>query len=188
MFFNLKDGQPSDECLLFRKITFGDEAAFREIVYRYSPRLISFLIKITKTRYSAEEILQEVFLKLWENRTTLKVDNLGGWLHRVASNLAYNYLKRKALEDRLLSSLKNKSYNHLNEVEQRMDSKEHQRLIYKAVEQLPNQQRKVYQLSLQEGMSRKEIADSMSISPNTVKNHQVKALKFIRNFLSQTTL
>lgn len=184
----MKDGQSSDECLLFREITFGDEAAFREVVFRYSPILMPFLINITKTRYSAEEIMQEVFLKLWENRSTLKVDNLGGWLHRVASNLAYNYLKRKALDHRLLSSLKSQSSNYISEIEQQIDSKEHQQLVYKAVEQLPNQQRKVYQLSLQEGKSRKEIADSMSISPNTVKNHQVKALKFIRNFLTRTTL
>ena len=177
-----------DEHHLFMRVASGDEMAFREVVHHYSPKILSFIFSITKTRHTAEEIMQEVFLKLWQKREVLEIDNPGGWLHRVASNLAYNYLKRQALEGRLLSSLKNKPANLFSEIDQQLDYKESKELIYKALSQLPDQQRKVYQLSLQEGLSRKEIADLLQISPHTVKNHRAKALQFIKNFLGRTTL
>jgi RNA polymerase sigma-70 factor (ECF subfamily) len=131
----------------------------------------------------AEEIMQEVLLRLWQNRESVEVDNLGGWLYRVASNLAYSYLKREALNGRLLSSLKKKQANQFSEIDQQMDYKECNELIHKALSQLPDQQRKVYQLSLQEGMSRKKVAELLNISPNTVKNHLTRALQSLRHFL-----
>jgi RNA polymerase sigma-70 factor (ECF subfamily) len=177
-----------DEYFLFQRVTLGDEEAFREVVYYYSPKLISFLFSITKTMHIAEEIMQEAFLRLWQNRENVETDNLGGWLYRVASNLAYSYLKREALNDRLLSSLKKKQENQFSEIDQQMDYKECNELIHKALSQLPDQQRKVYQLSLQEGMSRKEVADVLNISPNTVRNHLTRALQFLRHFLSHATI
>jgi RNA polymerase sigma-70 factor (ECF subfamily) len=139
--------------------------------------------------HTAEEIMQEVFLRLWQNRENVEADNLGGWLYRVASNLAYSYLKREALNGRLLSSLKKKRQgNQFSEIDEQMDYKECNELIYKALNQLPDQQRKVYQLSLQEGMSRKEVAEVLNISPNTVRNHLTRALQFLRHFLSHATV
>jgi RNA polymerase sigma-70 factor (ECF subfamily) len=177
-----------DEQFLFQRITLGDEEAFRKVVYYYSPKLISFLFSITKARHIAEEIMQEVFLRLWQNKNRIEADNLGGWLYRVASNLAYSYLKREALNGRLLNSLKKKQAIRFSEIDQQMDYKECRELIYKALSQLPYQQRKVYQLSLQEGMSRKEVADILNISPNTVRNHLTRALQFLRHFLSHATI
>mgnify|MGYP001121110909 CR=1 FL=1 len=188
MLSDLKNNRSYDEYLLFQRVTLGDEEAFREVVYYYSPKLISFLFSITKTMHIAEEIMQEVLLRLWKNRERIEADNLGGWLYRVASNLAYSYLKREALNGRLLSSLKKKQKNQFSEIDQQMDYKECNELIYKALNQLPDQQRKVYQLSLQEGMSRKEIAEVLNISPNTVKNHLTRALQFLRHFLSHVTV
>jgi len=184
----LNNNHSYDEYLLFQRITWGDEEAFREVVYYYSPKLISFLFSITKTRHTAEEIMQEVFLRLWQNRESVEAGNLGGWLYRVASNLAYSYLKREALNGRLLSSLNKKQANQFSEIDQQMDYKECRELIHKALNQLPDQQRKVYQLSLQEGMSRKEVAELLNISPNTVKNHLSRALQFLRHFLSHANI
>ena len=189
MLSDLNNNHSCDEYLLFQRVTLGDEEAFREVVYYYSPKLISFLFSITKTMHTAEEIMQEVFLRLWQNRENVEADNLGGWLYRVASNLAYSYLKREALNGRLLSSLKKKRQgNQFSEIDEQMDYKECNELIYKALNQLPDQQRKVYQLSLQEGMSRKEVAEVLNISPNTVRNHLTRALQFLRHFLSHATV
>lgn len=188
MLSTLNNSSPFDEYQLFIRIASGDEAAFSEVVYHYSPKLLSFVFSLTKTRHTAEEIIQEVFLRLWQKREILETDNLGGWLHRVAANLAYTYLKREALEGRLLSYIKNRPVNQVSEIDQQIDYKESETLIYKALSQLPVQQRKVYQMSLQEGMSRKEIAELLNISPHTVKNHQAKALQFIRNFMGRATL
>lgn len=185
---DLNKNHSCDEYLLFRRIALGDEDAFREAVHYYSPKLISFLFSITKTIHIAEEIMQEVFLRLWKNRESVEIDNLGGWLYRVASNLAYSYLKREALNGRLLSSLKKKQTNRFSEIDQQIDYKECEKLIHTALNQLPDQQRKVCQLSLQEGMSRKEVADLLNISPNTVRNHLARALQFLRHFLSHANM
>ena len=188
MLSHLNNNRCYDEHVLFQRVTRSDEDAFREVVHYYSPKLISFLFTITKAMHVAEEIMQEVLLRLWQNRENLDADNLGGWLYRVASNLAYSYLKREALNGRLLSSLKKEQTNQFFEIDQQMDYKECSELIYKAVSQLPDQQRKVYQLSLQEGMSRKEVAEVLNISPNTVRNHLTRALQFLRHFLSHATV
>lgn len=166
----------------------GDEDAFREVVYFYSPKLIPFLVSITKSVHISEEIMQEVFLRLWQNRENVEVLNLGGWLYRVASNLSYSYLKREAMNSRLLSSLKKMQPSQFSEIDQQMDYQECRDMIHKALSQLPDQQRKVYQLSLQEGMSRKEVAEFLNISPNTVKNHLARALQFLRHFLSHANI
>lgn len=177
-----------DENFLFQQITMGDEDAFREVVYFYSPKLIPFLVSITKSVHISEEIMQEVFLRLWQNRENVEVLNLGGWLYRVASNLSYSYLKREAMNSRLLSSLKKMQPSQFSEIDQQMDYQECRDMIHKALSQLPDQQRKVYQLSLQEGMSRKEVAEFLNISPNTVKNHLARALQFLRHFLSHANI
>lgn len=181
----MNNNQFSDEYLLFRRIALGDEKAFREVVYYYSPKLISFLFSITKTRHIAEELMQEVFLRLWKHRERIEIENPGGWLYRVASNLAYSHLKREALAGRLMSSLKKKPVREYYEIDHHIDHKEYEKLVYAALSRLPDQQRKVYQLSLQEGMSRKDVADLLNISPNTVRNHLSRALQHLRHFLSQ---
>lgn len=177
-----------DDHSLFSRIAAGDENAFRDVVHYYSPKLISFIFSITKTRHTAEEIVQEVFLKLWQKKAEIEIDNLGGWLHKVASNMAYTFLRREALEGRLLSSLKNKPLDLRSHIDHEIDYKESNELIHKAISQLPEQQRRVYELSRQEGRSRQEIAEIMDISPNTVKNHQAKALQFIKKFFGQLSI
>lgn len=173
-----------EEFFLFQRITQDDEEAFREVVYSYSPKLMSCLFSITKSMHIAEEIVQEVFLRLWQNRKGIEVNNLGGWLYRVGSNLAYSYLKKEALNGRLISSLERKHRSFASEIDMQIDSKEYEKLFHKAISQLPDQQRKVCHMSLWEGMSRKEVADVLKISPNTVKNHLARALQLLRCYFS----
>lgn len=131
----------------------------------------------------AEEIVQEVFLKLWQKREETRIDNIGGWLHTVAANMTYTYLRREALNNRFINSLKVRPVNLDSEIDQKIDHKESLNLINEAINQLPDQQRRVYQLSRVEGMSRDEIGKLLEISPNTVKNHLAKALQSIKKFL-----
>ena len=131
----------------------------------------------------AEEIVQEVFLKLWQKREETRIDNIGGWLHTVAANMTYTYLRREALNNRFINSLKVRPVNLDSEIDQKIDHKESLNLINEAINQLPDQQRRVYELSRVEGMSRDEIGKLLEISPNTVKNHLAKALQSIKKFL-----
>ena len=170
---------------LFQKIAAGDEQAFRQVVHLYYPKLLGFVFKMTKTRHTAEELVQEVFLKLWQKRLDTDIQNLGGWLHTVASNLTINYLRRVARENKLFSEMKKSAAFSSNATNESLDLQESINLLQKALDLLPPQQKKIYVLSQIEGLSREEIALQLNLSPNTIKNHLLKATKFVRDYIKK---
>jgi RNA polymerase sigma-70 factor (ECF subfamily) len=174
-----------NESALFYQLKQGDEQALRQIVHHYYPKLMGFAISITKSKQVSEEMVQETFLRLWLKREELELDNLGAWLHKVLANLAYSHLKKMTVEGRLLSYLKHTELPYDTSTEHTINQKEGGKLLKQAIEQLPPQQKQVYQLSREEGMSRDEIAQELNISPNTVRNHLAKALESIRDFVSK---
>jgi RNA polymerase sigma-70 factor (family 1) len=171
---------------LFRQIGESDESAFAVIFHRYKSILFAYGMKITKSHTAAEELVQECFVKLWlarENLTT--IDNPVGYLHMMARNAGVDYLRRLSLD----AGLQKKVWAGISETEnptlQKVQVSETQRLIDEAIAQLPPQQREVSLLSRYEGLSYEQIGRQMDIAGNTVKNHLVKALKFIREYLAQ---
>lgn len=166
-----------------QRLATGDEGAFTAIFRQYYPRLVSFTVKITKTEHLAEEIVQEVFLRLWKRREEFRQSNyIGSWLYRVASNLAFDFLKKAASENKLLDYYRHRP-DEFGDSTADLEAKETNALVHDTVEDLPPQQKRVYRLSREEGLSHQEIADRLQISPNTVKNHLSKALQAIRNVL-----
>lgn len=174
---------------LLARVAQADEKAFEQIVHYYYPRLLPFTTNITKSRDIAEEIVQEVFLRLWLRRNELdRIYHLGSWLFTIASNLSFTYIKRAAVEGKLLKLLQSAQADHTLDAEERMNWKESGLLIHDAVMRLPPQQQLVYKLSRQQGLSNQEIATHLQLSPNTVKNHLVKAIQSIRQFIQRATL
>ncbi|SIO55120.1 RNA polymerase sigma-70 factor [Chitinophaga niabensis] len=178
----------NNERELLASVARADERAFEKIVHHYYPRLLPFVINITKTKYAAEEIVQEVFLRLWQHRHEHeRIYNLSSWLFTIASNLSLTYIKRAALEGKLLKLIQLSQAESTLDAEERLNWKESGLLIHEAVQRLPPQQQLIYQLSRQEGLSNPEIAERLKLSPNTVKNHLVKAIQSIRVFIRRTT-
>jgi RNA polymerase sigma-70 factor (ECF subfamily) len=142
-------------------------------------------MKITKSHTAAEELVQECFVKFWLAREHLStIDNPVGYLHMMARNAGVDYLRRLSLD----AGLQKKVWAGISETEnptlQKVQVSETQRLIDEAVTRLPLQQREVFLLSRYEGLSYEQIGRQMGIANNTVKNHLVKALKFIREYLA----
>lgn len=169
---------------LFRRIADGDESAFADIFHRYKSPLFDYGMKITKSQVAAEELVQECFIKLWLSRQNLpSVGNPVGYLHIMARNAGVDYLRRLSLD----AGLQQKVWAGISATEnptmQKVQVSETQRLIDEAVAQLPTQQREVFMLSRYEGLNYEQIGLQMGIADNTVKNHLVKALKFIREYL-----
>jgi RNA polymerase sigma-70 factor (family 1) len=169
---------------LFRRIADGDESAFTEIFHRYKSPLFDYGMKITKSQVAAEELVQECFIKLWLSRQNLpSIENPIGYLHMMARNAGVDYLRRLSLD----AGLQQKVWAGISETEnptlQKVQVSETQRLIDEAVAQLPDQQRAVFMLSRYEGLNYEQIGLQLGIAGNTVKNHLVKALKFIREYL-----
>ena len=102
----MKDNRTEFDKLLFAKISEGDETAFTEIYRIYVPRLINFLTGITQSTQVTNELIQETFLQIWLHRDKLPdVEYPQAWIFRIASNIAYNYLKRKVVEKKVMEKV-----------------------------------------------------------------------------------
>lgn len=175
-----------DEKLLFSLVATGDEKAFEALFHLFLSRLHPFIIKYTKSEQAAQEIIQETFIRVWLNRDKLgEIENPGGWLFKVASNECYTYLRKRVLINKFSNPLTVEP-DPANATHEQLDVKELNRLVGEAVDQLPAQRKKIYQMSRDEGKSIPEIAAALQLSSSTVKNALVISLKFIREYLAKS--
>lgn len=173
----------------FQSLAIGDTDAFGTIFERYKKRVFAVALKMLKSETEAEEIVQDVFLSIWLSKEKLSnIDDPEAYLFTITYNTIYAYLKKASRNKQLLNSI----IGHLTQIQNVTDETialhETGKLIYEAVQQLPLQQRTVYVLCKQEGLSYDEIAEHMHLSRNTVRNHLAEAMKTIRAFLKKTTV
>ncbi len=175
-----------EEKQLFSRVATGDEKAFEQLFHLFLSRLHPFILKLTRSEHAAQEVIQETFIRVWLNRDKLdSIDNPGGWLFKVASNECYTYLRKSMLVNKFSQELSVEPAP-LDTTHEYLDARELNRLIGEAVELLPPQRRRIYQLSRHEGKTIPEIADELQLSPSTVKNALVTSLKSIREYLAQS--
>ena len=180
---NNNAGLPADEKQLFLQVSAGDEKAFGALFNIFLPKIYPFIIKFTKSEPAAQEVIQETFIRVWLSRDKLSgIDNPGGWLFKVASNECYSYLRKSILNNKFFNPITVEP-DPVNSTHESVALKELNRLIDEAINKLPAQRKKIYRMSRDEGKSIPEIAAILNISPNTVKNALVAALKFIREYL-----
>lgn len=161
-------------------------ASFKRLFDTYKNRVYGYVLAIAHSPYAAEEITQEIFIKLWLCRDILHgVDNLDGYIFTIARNRTLNYLRKANYDKRLLRELQNLAMPQYNNVEDRAVVSEYEQLLRDALSRLSPQRRLVYQLSRDGGMNHEEIAEQLHLSRNTVKNHMVEALRLIRSYLGQ---
>ena len=160
------------------------EEIFTNLFYTCKERLFGYALAVSHSHYAAQEITQEIFLKLWLVRDRLAtIDNGEAWLFTIARNKVLNYLRKTHYDDKLLAEIKNRMRPVSNDVEEHISSSESNRLIQEAITLLSPQRQLVYRLSRLQGLNHQEIARKMSLSRNTVKNHLVQSLRFIRSYL-----
>lgn len=171
---------------LFRLIAMGDETAFAELFRRYDRRIYPFVLKMIKSEVQAEEITHEIFIKIWRTRERLtSIDQPEAYIFTIAARHALDQIRKRLNENRMLQRLSASLPPAHNDPEEKLLFKDKEALIQQAIDQLPPQQKSVYLLSRQQGLSYEEIAGELGISPNTVRNHLVKALQSMRNWLEQ---
>lgn len=172
------------ENYLFKQISVGKEKAFREIFHTYNAKLFPFILKLTHSETVAEDLVQEVFLRLWTNRYEVgRMEYPASWLYTVASNLSLSWLRAHAAELRRFQKLSVNKGAPQEQIIEHISAKEIQSLIWRAVALLPPKRQQIYKLSRERGLNHKEIAEQLELSPNTIKNQLISALKFIRNYL-----
>ena len=176
------------ETELFSMVSKENQKAFNEVYDHFEPRLFAFVCKITRSKVAAEEIVQELFIKLWIARTKLgKVKNPRAYVFTMAANLTFNYLKKVAREVALADRVRKKSPTFSNVTEEVIHFLESQKLVMETVERMPAQRKAVYLMSREDGLSKEEIAKKMNLSPNTVRNHLSESLRVIRKLFARST-
>lgn len=175
--------------VLFEQINGGDRTAFRNLFDAYSQRLYAAACKVTKSTYEAEDIVQEIFTIIWEKRVSLtEIENPEAYIFTIAYHESFRYLKKVSSDQKLYESLKNRIKTTNNKTEEWLEVKETQQLIDEAVGALPSQRQLIYKLSREDGLTYKEIAGRLNISPLTVKKQLQLALRSIRSVLTKMTL
>jgi RNA polymerase sigma-19 factor, ECF subfamily len=171
------------EKALLDQIAQGDENAFRTIFDHYRDNIYSFALKVLRHEAMAEETVQDVFLKIWINRAGLSaIRNFADFLFIVARNHTFNSLRRLARERKISSVGPEDLQIEGVSAEATVLQRDYDRVLQQAVALLPPQQKLVYTLSRQHGLSREEIAEQMNISAGTVKAHMGQALRSIRTY------
>lgn len=171
---------------LFARIAEDDHKAYRTFFYRYNTKVYYFILHLVKVHAEAEELTQDVFLKLWVSRKLLRsVNNAGNYLFVMARNRSLDHLQKCVAEKNMKRELEALLSHQSNPVNEAVFYRQSKDLIAIAVMRLPAQQRRIYCLSKELGLTRQEIAARLSISPNTVKNHLRVAVTSIQQYLRQ---
>ncbi|MDR0765665.1 MAG: RNA polymerase sigma-70 factor [Odoribacteraceae bacterium] len=167
-------------------VSSGDERAFRLLFDLYQPKIYSFARYVTRSTFLAEEIVQEVFMKIWISRHELSgVEYFIAYLKTIARNVAANYLKRLAHERLILQHFSVGAPASRPVTDEDVIANELQRAIEDAIAALPPRQREIYLLHRQEYLKQEEIAKRLDISIHTVKEHIKKAIAAIRASVEQ---
>jgi RNA polymerase sigma-70 factor (family 1) len=177
---------PYEEKLLLERISAGDEKAFRVFYDLYFDRLTAYIFKLCKSPLLTEEVVQDIFTKLWESRGALsRVEAPEAYVISMARNRTLDYLRRIARETSLMSVLRRQLDTAGNSTLDQLDADDLRRLVEDALKELSPQKKTIFRLRNTDGLSADEIAEIMQLSRSTVKNHLSQTLRHIRGRLGR---
>ena len=171
--------------LLVRVSLYEDTTAYKELFLHYYKRLVSFSALITKNHGFAEEVVSDVFLKIWNNRATLSsIDNFHLYIYVITRNMSINrFLKEKRNHAFTLDSLTESFVEEMSSPEDLMITSEMKTNITAAINELPPRCRLIFKLIREDGLKHKEVAELLELSVKTVENQMTIALKKIASAL-----
>lgn len=175
---------------LLTRMKNGDMLAFDRVYEMYSHKLFSFVFKILKNEAEADDIVQEVFVKIWESRHKLQdYKLLNAYIFTIAYNNSIDLIRKRINNTKYLEHLKNSAVTNVTpNIISQIEFNELNIQVEKLIANLPERQKQVYLLHREEGLTYPEIAEKLGISKNTVENHMVKALKYLRENMDNSLL
>lgn len=164
----------------------GHEKAFDTLYEKYSLPLYRRLLRMVKIESVAEELTQEIFLKIWENRNALDPEkSFYAFLIKIAGNKVVDFYRKASRSRRLKEAMTRLGVGLSASVEESLLQKEANDIVHKAIDSLPAQQQYVFHLCKIEGHTYEEVSNLLGISTATVNNHIVRASKFIKHYLAR---
>ncbi|WP_413670089.1 RNA polymerase sigma factor [Mucilaginibacter sp. Mucisp86] len=172
---------PSAEKELLARLRQGDSKAFDQIYHHYSLKIYANILRMVKDADDAQELLQDVFLKVWQKRHNIDPEqSFKSYLFRISRNLVYNFFRDVSIERKVMDYLASIGTELHTDLEDDLMFKEQKQLLEQAINQLPPQRRQVYTLCKIEGHSYAEVSRMLGISTSTISDHIVKATRFIK--------
>lgn len=168
----------------FQQIAQGDQTAFRSLFETYWDHLYTVAMLLTKSETFSEDIVQDVFVKIWNKREELAgIEKPENYLFIIARNQIYNVMKQQKREVQYRKYVLDWFEAANDSPENNLLFKESAQLLHQAVGQLSSHQQAVYKLTREQGLSYEDTAKTLNISTSTVRNHMVNSLKIIREYL-----
>ena len=166
----------------------GDHKAFLEIYNRHSKTLYHFARKFIQDTDVIDDIIHDSFLNLWNARHRIKGEYpIESYLFRIVRNLVFKHLKSQLRSTEAMVELKyfEEERSVARSAEQAVIEEEYEDIYELAIDRLPPQRKKIFMMCREEGLSHKEIAQFLNISPNTVKEHMSLAMKTIQDYIAK---
>jgi len=175
-----------NEKLLVEQLISGSEKAFVTLYNNYKDVIYGYSLKLLKVNTYAEEILQDVFMKVWQKRETLDTTlSFKSFLFTIARNKCFDFLEKAANIDKMKQAIFYKSQKSFMNSDQRLIEVDFEQIKREAFECLSPKRRIIFEMSREKRMTYDEIATELGISESTVKSQMSKALKNMRNFLNR---
>jgi len=163
-------------------IVLEDQLSFEQIYRQYWSKLYIFAFNVLLEREICEDILQEVFVSLWEKRHDVQISDLNSYLYQSVKYQIFNHFRNSRYRKQLLMKLDLMSTQYTSD--EAYEKQELKAQIQHVISKLPEQRRIIFEMSRIQGLSNAEICENLSISPQTVKNQISESLKFIRKSLN----
>lgn len=172
----------TDEKSILQQFAAGNHVAFRELFMRYHLKVYYFILGLVKSESDAEDLTQEIFLKIWTQRSRFtEVRTFGSYLYVLAKHTAFNHIEsRRVCLENLEKAGANDNPRNETPYED-LVAEDLRLLVDMIVDSMPSQRKMIYRMSRNEGLSNTEIADKLRITKKTVENHLNLALKALRN-------
>jgi RNA polymerase sigma-70 factor (family 1) len=178
------EGPSHNDHLLLSLLKQGDQEAFAQLYRLYSEQLYKNLLKLIKSEELAGEILQEIFIQLWEKRQTIDIQfSFRSYLFRMGENKVYDFYRKLKRDQKLFAYIKATATEHYTHIEEALLSRENVLLLQEAINVLPPQRRLIFDYCKIQGKSYAEVSEILGISTSTINDHIVKATRAIRQFI-----
>jgi len=177
----------NDDKHLVSRLKVGDKKAFEKIFRKYREKIYYFAIRYYNSPEDAENVVQDVFIKLWDEREGVKEElSLNNYIYTIAKNHLFN-LQRKKINEKAYRNYIVDHLVHSSNLENELIYADLKKNIDKVIDELPAQRKKVFIMSNKEGVSNKELAALMNLSVRTIEVHKSLALQTIRKALKKIT-
>lgn len=173
------------EFQLLNEVRGGNESAFETLFDNYKDKVYSFSYKMLKSKDLADDIVIEVFTKIWEKRANIKPGlAFQPYLFTVARNHLINFLNKASLDSKIRDQLITSNSFYRSSTEEEVIYNEYLSIAEQAIHQMPKQRRRVFKLKSEQGMTYDQIAIQLGISKNTVKTHLLAATAYLRSVVN----